>query len=73
MTQRIPPEVAAQVARLFVEESPSAEHVALTRMQADRCLKVISEMPEMRSRVAYLKFHEGWKNREIAEELRFTI
>ena len=50
-------------------KAPSAEHVALTRMQADRCLKVISEMPEMRSRVAYLKFHEGWKNREIAAEL----
>lgn len=50
-------------------ESPSAEQVALTRMQADRCLKVISEMPEMRSRVAYLKFHEGWKNREIADYL----
>jgi len=50
-------------------EAPSAEHIALTRMQADRCLKVISEMPEMRSKVAYLKFHELWTNREIAAEL----
>jgi RNA polymerase sigma-70 factor (ECF subfamily) len=46
--------------------SPSAEYAALTGMQAERCLKVISEMPEMRSRVAYLKFHEGWKNQVIA-------
>lgn len=50
-------------------QSPSAEQVALTRMQADRCLKVIREMPEMRSKVAYLKFHEDWANREIAEYL----
>jgi RNA polymerase sigma factor (sigma-70 family) len=52
-----------------IEEAASAEHVALTRMQADRCLKVINEMPGMRSKVAYLKFHEGWPNREIAAEL----
>jgi RNA polymerase sigma-70 factor, ECF subfamily len=50
-------------------QSPGAEQVALTRMQADRCLKVIREMPELRSRVAYLKFHEEWANREIAEYL----
>jgi RNA polymerase sigma factor (sigma-70 family) len=49
--------------------SPSAEHVALTWMQAERCLKVINEMPEMRSKVAYLKFHEGWDTREIAGHL----
>ena len=48
---------------------PSAEQVALTWMQAERCLKVISEMPEMRRRVAYLRFHEGWTNRMIAEHL----
>ena len=51
------------------ETSPSAEQVALTQMQADRCLKVIREMPEMRSKVAYLRFHEDWTNREIAVEL----
>jgi RNA polymerase sigma factor (sigma-70 family) len=50
-------------------QSPSAGQVALTRMQADRCLKAIREMPEMRSKVAYLKFHEEWANREIAEYL----
>jgi RNA polymerase sigma factor (sigma-70 family) len=50
-------------------ERPSAEHVALTRIQKDRCLKVISEMPEMRSRVAYLKFHEEWDTGEIADHL----
>jgi RNA polymerase sigma factor (sigma-70 family) len=49
--------------------APSAEQVALTRMQADHCLKVIREMPEIRSKVAYLKFHEEWANREIAENL----
>jgi DNA-directed RNA polymerase specialized sigma24 family protein len=53
-------------------QSPSAEQVALTRLQADRCLKVISEMPEMRSKVAYLKFHEEWANREIAEYLEIS-
>lgn len=50
-------------------ESPSAERVALTRMQKDRCVKVISQMPEMRRKVAYLKFHEEWKTCEIAEYL----
>lgn len=50
-------------------QSPSAEQVTLTRLQAARCLKVIREMPEMRSKVAYLKFHEEWANREIAEYL----
>jgi DNA-directed RNA polymerase specialized sigma24 family protein len=38
-------------------------------MQADWCVRVIREMPEMRSKVAYLKFHEDWANREIAEYL----
>ena len=52
--------------------SPSAEQVALTRMDADKCLEVIGEMPEMRSKVAYLKFHEGWTNREIAEYLEIS-
>jgi RNA polymerase sigma factor (sigma-70 family) len=50
-------------------ESRSPEDVALTRMQAERCLKVISEMPEIRRRVAYLKFHEDWTNLRIAEHL----
>ena len=50
-------------------ESQGVEQVVLTRLQVERCLKVISEMPEMRSRVAYLRFHDGWKNREIAAEL----
>jgi DNA-directed RNA polymerase specialized sigma24 family protein len=52
--------------------APSAEQVALTRVQADRCLKVIREMPKMRSKVAYLKFHEEWANREIAEYLEIS-
>lgn len=50
-------------------ESPSAEQVALNQLQADRCLKVISEMPEMRSKVAYLKFRREWTNLAIAEYL----
>lgn len=50
-------------------DSPSAEQVALTQLQADRCLKVISEMPEMRRKVAYLKFRREWTNQAIAEHL----
>jgi RNA polymerase sigma factor (sigma-70 family) len=48
---------------------PSAEQVALTRIQAQRCLDVIGKMPEMRSIVAYLRFHEEWTNQMIAEHL----
>ena len=55
-----------------VREAPSAEQVALTRVQKDCCLKAISEMPEMRGKVAYLKFHEEWETREIAEHLRIS-
>jgi RNA polymerase sigma factor (sigma-70 family) len=50
-------------------EAPSAEGVVLTRMEADYCLKVISMMPEMRKKVAYLRFHEGWDAQAIAGHL----
>ncbi len=50
-------------------ESPGAGQAALTRMQAERCLRVIDEMPEMRRRVAYLSFHDGWANQRIADHL----
>ena len=39
-------------------ESPGAGHVALTRVQAERCLTVIGEMPGIRRRVAYLRFQK---------------
>jgi len=51
------------------QRAPSAEHVALTRVMKDRCLKAISEMPETRRTVAYLAFHEEWTAPEIAEHL----
>jgi RNA polymerase sigma factor (sigma-70 family) len=50
-------------------ESQSAEQVALTQLQVDGCLKVIREMPEMRRKVAYLRFHEEWTNKAIATHL----
>jgi RNA polymerase sigma factor (sigma-70 family) len=48
---------------------PRAEHIALTRMQAERCMQAIGEMPDIRRKVAYLKFHEEWKNWMIADHL----
>ena len=50
-------------------ESPGAEPAALTRVQGERCLTVIGEMPGIRRRVAYLRFREGWTNQMIAGHL----
>ena len=44
--------------------SPPASPEPLGRAQC--CLTVIGEMPGIRRRVAYLRFHEGWTNRMIA-------
>jgi RNA polymerase sigma-70 factor (ECF subfamily) len=54
-------------------EMPSTEHAALSRIVKERCLRVISDMPEARSRVAYLRFHEEWDTREIAEHLGIAV
>jgi RNA polymerase sigma factor (sigma-70 family) len=52
------------VARL----APSAEEVVVTRLERDRCLQVIREMPPVRRLIAYLRWHEEWTVREIAED-----
>lgn len=54
-------------------ESPSTEYVALSRLVKDRCLKVIGDMPDARSKVAYLRFHEEWDTKEIAEHLGIAV
>ncbi len=49
--------------------SSSAEDVALTRLQADRCIKAIKEIPPMRRIVAYLRFRMEWDVSEISDQL----
>jgi DNA-directed RNA polymerase specialized sigma24 family protein len=48
---------------------PGAGRAALSGCRAERCLTAIGEMPGIRRRVAYLRFHEGWANRLIAGHL----
>jgi RNA polymerase sigma-70 factor (ECF subfamily) len=54
-------------------EAPSAEHLALSRVAMEHCLKVIGDMPEVRRKVAYLRFHEEWGSREIAGHLGIAV
>jgi RNA polymerase sigma factor (sigma-70 family) len=49
--------------------APSAEEVALTRIEKDRCLQVIKEMPLIQRTVVYLLCHDDWTVKEVAEEL----
>jgi RNA polymerase sigma factor (sigma-70 family) len=52
---------------------PSAEQIALPRIVKDRCLQVIKEMPPRRRLVAYLRWHEEWDVREIAQYLGIAV
>jgi DNA-directed RNA polymerase specialized sigma24 family protein len=45
----------------------SAEDIVLSKIAVERCLKVIGSMEQRPKRVAYLKWHEGWTNTEIAK------
>jgi RNA polymerase sigma-70 factor (ECF subfamily) len=49
--------------------APSAEEAVLTRIEKDRCMQVIKEMPPRRRAVAYLRWLEEWTVEEIAEDL----
>lgn len=51
------------------EVAPSAEETALTRIEKDRCWQAIKEMPLKQRTVAYLRWHEEWTAKEIAENL----
>jgi RNA polymerase sigma-70 factor (ECF subfamily) len=51
------------------QAAPSAEEAVLTRIEKDRCMQVIKEMPPRRRTVAYLRWHEEWTVEEIAEHL----
>jgi RNA polymerase sigma-70 factor (ECF subfamily) len=49
--------------------APSAEDTALTRIEKDCCWKAMREMPLKQRTVAYLRWHEEWTAKEIAEGL----
>jgi RNA polymerase sigma-70 factor (ECF subfamily) len=52
-----------------LQVTPSAEETALTRIEKDCCWQAIKEMPPKQRTVAYLRWHEEWTAKEIAEDL----